>query len=190
MLQAAGVEFCSRGYRATTTEAIARQAGLTKGALYFHFKSKEAIFCELMKRAIDRFAAAFEPGAGRGLDPGDVMRLLLQIDTGRSEPRTRHNLDLWAEVLKLPRIKIHVDRAVRKTIELVANRLDASYGADIRQRRQVAIMTFALYDGLTLTKQLSPDFIDMDHQIRLFASLFERNLRRGASEHARARAAR
>jgi AcrR family transcriptional regulator len=171
LLRAARVLFVKRGYRATTTEAIARQAGLTKGALYFHFKSKEAIFCELIRQATDQFAAAFKPDAVKGLSPGDVLRMLQQIDASRDMPRTRHSLNMRAEALKLPRVKAHINRALRKIIDVVADSLSPRYGRTRKQRRQLATLIFAVYDGLTLGKQMSPDLIDMDEQIKLFASL-------------------
>jgi AcrR family transcriptional regulator len=124
LLKAAQTFFVRKGYRATTTEAIARRAGLTKGALYFHFPSKEAVFSELIKQASDQFAAAFEPDVDRYLSPGDVLVLLRKIDAARNMPRTRHNLHLRAEALKLPRIRAHVNLAMRKTINVVADRLD------------------------------------------------------------------
>lgn len=174
LLNAAQILFIKKGYRATTTEAIARRAGLTKGALYFHFKSKEAIFSKLVRRATDQFAAAFAPDVDRGLSPGDVLRLLRQTDVGKSMPRTRHSLNLRAEALKLPRIKAHVNKAVQGIIDVVAECLSPKYGRTKKQRRQLAILTFTVYDGLTLGKQMDTGLIDLDEQIQVFASLFER----------------
>jgi AcrR family transcriptional regulator len=42
--------FVSKGYRATTLEQIAVAAGLTKGSLYFHFGSKEAVLVKLLDK--------------------------------------------------------------------------------------------------------------------------------------------
>ncbi|MFD3973981.1 ScbR family autoregulator-binding transcription factor [Streptomyces cyaneofuscatus] len=41
VLEAAAVVFEERGYQAATITDILQKAGVTKGALYFHFKSKE-----------------------------------------------------------------------------------------------------------------------------------------------------
>ena len=173
LLSAAQALFIKNGYRATSTEAIARRAGLTKGALYFHFKSKEDILCKLLKRAADQFAVAFETTSKKGLSPGDVLVLLRGIDACKYVPKTRHSLDLRAELLKLPRIKAHVNKVVLKAVDVVATRLDPKYGRSKRQRRELAVLIFSLYDGLTLKKLMSPNLINIDKQIRLFASLFE-----------------
>ena len=48
LLAAARALFVSKGYRATTLEQIASAAGLTKGAVYFHFGAKEAVLVQLL----------------------------------------------------------------------------------------------------------------------------------------------
>jgi len=47
--------FLERGYHGTSIDDITQAAGLTKGALYWHFKSKEA----LLKRIIDEYERRF-----------------------------------------------------------------------------------------------------------------------------------
>ncbi|MFQ6007362.1 MAG: TetR/AcrR family transcriptional regulator [Candidatus Zixiibacteriota bacterium] len=178
LLHAARVLFVQRGYRATTTEAIARRAGLTKGALYFHFKSKEEIFGELIRQATDQFAATFDSDAVKNLSPGDVLKLLRKIDASRDMPRTRHNLNLRAEAVKLPRVRTLINKAIRRIIDLVADSLSPQFGRTKNQRRQMAMLTFAVYDGLTLSKQMSPDLINIDRQIGLFTALFRHSKKR------------
>lgn len=48
MLDAAFRVFAERGYRATRLEEVAEAAGLTKGAIYYHFDGKE----DLVRRAV------------------------------------------------------------------------------------------------------------------------------------------
>ena len=43
LIDGAAEAFCRLGYAAATTTDIAREAGATRGALYFHFQSKEEI---------------------------------------------------------------------------------------------------------------------------------------------------
>ena len=44
LIDAARAEFERRGYAHTTLEQVARSAGMTRGALYFHFPDKAALF--------------------------------------------------------------------------------------------------------------------------------------------------
>jgi AcrR family transcriptional regulator len=56
LLQAAFRVFATRGYRGTRLEEVAEEAGVTKGAIYYHFKGKE----DLLRRAVrHRHATVF-----------------------------------------------------------------------------------------------------------------------------------
>ncbi|MBE3591170.1 MAG: TetR/AcrR family transcriptional regulator [Firmicutes bacterium] len=48
ILAAAAAVFAAEGYSRATMDGIAQRAGLSKGALYFHFASKEELFLALM----------------------------------------------------------------------------------------------------------------------------------------------
>jgi AcrR family transcriptional regulator len=50
LLEAALRLFVSQGYTSTNLEQISGAAKLTKGAVYFYFRSKEAVLLELLKR--------------------------------------------------------------------------------------------------------------------------------------------
>jgi AcrR family transcriptional regulator len=49
LLEAAEELFASKGFAATTTREISDHAGLSRGLLYYHFPSKEALFQAFMK---------------------------------------------------------------------------------------------------------------------------------------------
>jgi AcrR family transcriptional regulator len=49
LLQIAKKLFLDLGYQHTTTEKIAREAGVTEPVLYRHFKSKKALFLEVLQ---------------------------------------------------------------------------------------------------------------------------------------------
>lgn len=44
LMAAATTVFAEQGFRAANLEVIGRRAGVTKGGVYFHFRSKEALF--------------------------------------------------------------------------------------------------------------------------------------------------
>jgi AcrR family transcriptional regulator len=52
ILSAAQCEFSDKGYTATRMDDIAHRSGLSKGGLYAHFKSKDAVFEALMHRSL------------------------------------------------------------------------------------------------------------------------------------------
>lgn len=65
LLKAAASVFCTNGYTAASTNAIAREAGVSPGTLYQFFPNKEAIAVELGDQLLSRwretYGAAFLP---------------------------------------------------------------------------------------------------------------------------------
>ena len=52
--------FSSRGYDRTTFNDIAARLKLTKGAIYWHFESKESVLIELVRLALEKFRRQIE----------------------------------------------------------------------------------------------------------------------------------
>lgn len=60
ILETAKKEFLERGFRGTSMRRIAALAGVTTGALYGYFDSKEKIFDSLVKDSYDAVMAAYK----------------------------------------------------------------------------------------------------------------------------------
>lgn len=67
LLEAAANVFCTTGYTAASTNAIAREAGVSPGTLYQFFPNKEAIAIELGDRLMHEMREAY----GEALAPVD-----------------------------------------------------------------------------------------------------------------------
>lgn len=63
LIDAAMDLFASYGYRGTSLARIARAAGVTKGALYWHFADKEEFFVAVVKRVLGEWESLFEKSA-------------------------------------------------------------------------------------------------------------------------------
>lgn len=74
ILDVAGELFAGRGYDATSVADICARAGVTKGAFYHHFKSKQMVFLELR----DRWLAPLETQLTLARDPAETLPQLLQ----------------------------------------------------------------------------------------------------------------
>jgi AcrR family transcriptional regulator len=71
VLAAAGRVFAKRGFHAASLDAIAEDAGVTRGAVYYNFADKEALFLELLdRRCAERAQDLREVFAET--EPGDV----------------------------------------------------------------------------------------------------------------------
>ncbi|MDA4845472.1 TetR/AcrR family transcriptional regulator [Hoeflea poritis] len=90
VLDAALTLFARNGFAATKVEDIASEAGLSKGAIYRYFPSKEDIFESLVKRAIAPIADRTEDLARTSHeDPAVLLKAVLSVIAARlSDPDT------------------------------------------------------------------------------------------------------
>jgi AcrR family transcriptional regulator len=58
VLQAAADEFVEHGYAGASLQAIAKRAGLTRGAVYWNFENKQDLFLTLLDERVDQPARA------------------------------------------------------------------------------------------------------------------------------------
>jgi AcrR family transcriptional regulator len=81
--------FARYGYQGTTIDRIASAAGVTKGALYYHFRDKE----ELLFEAVKDQTAAFEERVVGSVSPvNDPVAALQEIARVCVQVATRNNL--------------------------------------------------------------------------------------------------
>src|SRR3954462_1793265 len=83
LLRAAEEVFAERGLAGAKVEDIAKRAGVSKGAFYLHFESKEAALKQLVESFLARCQSYFaSPAAYPGLpdDPSDLFDFALQRD--------------------------------------------------------------------------------------------------------------
>lgn len=79
LLEAARSLFSGRGFAETPTEEIVRRAGVTRGALYHHFRSKEDLFCAVFEQVEAEVTARTGEAA---LGAGGVWEgILAAVDT-------------------------------------------------------------------------------------------------------------
>lgn len=69
ILELATQAFAERGYAGVALEDLVAEAGLTRGALYHHFGSKQALFRAVLEAAQARVARAVEVAAAGARDP-------------------------------------------------------------------------------------------------------------------------
>jgi AcrR family transcriptional regulator len=66
--------FAAHGYDATAIPAVLEAAGVSRGALYHHFESKEALFEAVLRSVEAEVMARVTRAARRATDPLDALR--------------------------------------------------------------------------------------------------------------------
>ncbi len=122
VLQVAVGLFAKRGYQGTSTEEVARAAGISQPYLFKMFPTKKALFVALVKQSFNRVRSAFVDAVGDAVGDaalermgeryGELLRdrdeLLLQMqayaacdDPEIGEVTRREFGSLWNEVARL-----------------------------------------------------------------------------------------
>ncbi|MDQ4011812.1 MAG: TetR/AcrR family transcriptional regulator [Actinomycetota bacterium] len=78
LLIAAATRFAEGGYHGTSLSEVIGASKVTKGALYFHFASKQALADAVVAEMVERWKAMVADVNARGLDP--LWTLLAQTD--------------------------------------------------------------------------------------------------------------
>ena len=74
LLDAARGVFIATGYRGATLDSIAARAGFTKGAVYWHFPNKQALFLALVAESIAATTVILETMLSENSDDPVAMR--------------------------------------------------------------------------------------------------------------------
>jgi AcrR family transcriptional regulator len=108
ILDAALEVFSKAGFSAAKVETVARQAGLSKGAVYLYFPSKEAMLTALVERSVGALAKKGQQmvAAMAAHEPIQTYRLLLRtMLTEMSDPKINAAPRLvFAEAGRLPEL--------------------------------------------------------------------------------------
>ncbi len=104
-MTAAAEHFGRNGYHATSLDSVLADSGGTKGALYFHFASKEALARAVIAEMVQRWADLRGQVSHPGLDPleallalvDEVIRRLIEDPIARGGTRLLNDLPRSAQ---------------------------------------------------------------------------------------------
>lgn len=179
--------FVRSGFNRTTVDDIARDAGLTKGAVYVHFKDKRDVLLVLLRRAEDR---VLFPILQRLDDSskGAVERLVDYIH-GWSRVAIEQRETMFLPILmsfeflgtKDP-IEKFVDGMYRRTYEALGRVIDQGRQEgvliDVGPGKEYAAVLVAFMDGLLLEWLRRGGELDGEHMTRVARMMMLSGLRR------------
>lgn len=163
-----------KGYSRTSLNDIAREAGMSKGAVHYHFSTKEALVAKVLETACDAVAERTRQAwLTGGDDPFEALRAAVRelwaVRVSRSD-EVAVVADLLAQALHdetlRPQLAGYYRFASAQTTEHLVTVL-ASYGLRPRVRPAlVPRLLLGLLDGLVLQVFVEPDAIDTDELVR------------------------
>ena len=154
--QAALACFSRKGYHQTTMDDIVAESGLSKGALYWHFKSKKELFLSLFQELMEQYGQAIESVVTGEAGATEKLRASLAFIRAGSEEiisffgvimeawtLTRHDEDV--ERLTREIYEPYVDTLTRIVQEGVAS---GEFRTD--SPRATALVVLTLFDGIMM----------------------------------------
>lgn len=164
--------FAQQGYAGATLDAIATDAGLTKGAVYWHFASKSDLFLALMEEWMQSRLPEIPEQVNKAFgsknpEAGLAEFLQIQFRYGQTNPNW---LKLYLEFVtqsREPEVQKMLSCTAYKTAQEMANGLVRQ----VQEQGQIAadidplvFATFfdALMDGLMLAWLVDPKRVDLE----------------------------
>src|SRR3990172_2311484 len=113
LMEAARRLFTRSGYERTTVDEVAREAGYSKGAYYFHFAAKEDVLFALVNEWVEHRSRLLD-AAVDGNAPQVALTELLEAFLSRSEAARGDDqflLELWSQGERYPKIRHRLAQA-------------------------------------------------------------------------------
>ncbi|MGH2864058.1 MAG: TetR/AcrR family transcriptional regulator [Solirubrobacteraceae bacterium] len=167
VLQAAGEVFAARGFDGASIDEIAAAAGLTKGAVYSNFASKDDLFFAVIEdRLVARLSALSAdidgPSSPERFMSGVAERLAEMLISERA-----WNLlfiEFWARAVRDPRVREEWARHRRRARKLVAESIEQhtrANGVELpAPADELAVAVIALSNGIAMEHLADPASAD------------------------------
>jgi AcrR family transcriptional regulator len=178
ILQAAVRCFAKQGFHPTTMRDVIRESGMSAGALYLYFKSKE----ELIEAIAENRHLHERRWITEALEQTDLaagMRLLLTLFgkalTDRAARLERRlSLQLWAEALRDEKVRRHILAGVHMPVDLLTRLFQAARKRGEFPRsldpRAAARVLIALFQGFVLQITWEPG-VPVDRCLKVVDSM-------------------
>jgi AcrR family transcriptional regulator len=176
LLDAAARVFVDRGYAGASVEAIAAEAGYTRGAFYSNFATKDELFVALLQERGFELARSVARDSA-GMTPGELGAYAAAVHAHvAAEWMVRLFLEVLAHAGRDPETRRLAAGFWSGTRDLGAEQIRRLYAAAGREPPadpgEIASAFIALDVGLALQRYVDPGAASLDAYPRLFELLF------------------
>lgn len=180
ILATAGILFARKGYHATSMDDIVRESGLSKGAIYGYFESKDDLFLSLsdeqLASIIDNMRAAFseKDSARKKLEKAAEIHFRQIIEPDDVWCVT---LERWVESPKIPslgkRIRRRYDLANKFLSEIIEEgKRSGEFRKDV-DSEAISSVLLATIRGLAVHTRMGQEFDWQKIKAALLSVLFD-----------------
>ncbi|MCW5789187.1 MAG: TetR/AcrR family transcriptional regulator [Polyangiaceae bacterium] len=163
VLDAALKTLATQGYAKTSVSDIARTAGMSKGAVHYHFESKDDLIEQVLQHCADTMRDRVRQAWTRPGAPHErVLRALMELRAARKTagPELKVLADLMAQGLHDPKLQARVQRMLEDNRVQVAQGVAESLESlGIRPKipsRVIPRLLLGVLDGLALHEFFDP----------------------------------
>ncbi|MGK4004069.1 TetR family transcriptional regulator [Sorangium sp. So ce1036] len=188
ILDAALLVFSRKGYAAATLQDVAAEAGLTRGAVYWHFKGKAELYTALLGERLARANAVFSEALSSTPSPLEALERLLtrSLEYLEEDPEYRAVLSLSLFKTELsPELAAGFEQkvsSVRRLVAVVSDLVRKGIAAGEIERgvdpRAAALAAVSLMNGATALFLMDPKLLEPRAAVRRMVATFIRGLRR------------
>jgi AcrR family transcriptional regulator len=161
LLDAAAQVFCERGYEGTTVSMVARQAGLTTGAIYANFRDKAELLLQTIERGSQQAVADMEVARKAGVSAANRLLLMARRMVTDPDPMQQQ---LFVEMFAAARRDADVGIRVADALAAMEHEVDrAQADGDVGPEWDVAVLArFCMALGVGFTHLKTAGLSDPD----------------------------
>ncbi len=167
ILDAAVGCFARRGYYETTIEDLVAETGLSRGALYLYFPSKEAIYLAISERWSCGLEAAIRARLTSDLSPAATLRIVIEVIGEHVQAETdacRILMEGWNLERQIPALAERARQGHERSLAGLGQLLRAGIAAgefrgDLDVESQVLLLQATLH-GLMVQWHRQPGSVD------------------------------
>jgi TetR/AcrR family fatty acid metabolism transcriptional regulator len=172
ILAAATKVFTERGFAEARMDDIVAESGLSKGALYWYFDSKDAIIISLLDRVFDWETANLQAILERHDSSAHKLTAFVEVtiqDLNKMKPLMPIFIDFWSLSLRKKTINQAIKRYYQRFLDILEPILQL--GIDQGEFRPVdvnesALAIGAVFEGTILLWAYFSETVDIEKQFR------------------------
>ena len=120
IFRAAATQFAARGFAGANVDRIAAAAGVNKAMIYYHFKSKAALYREILREMFEAVAARLDELAAKRATPDGKIRAFVEAIAREAEARP-HFPPIWFR--EIAEGGTHIDAGTIRIVAGIVRRL-------------------------------------------------------------------